>query len=85
MFVIGSRMTTIQVFLPVLILILDEAAQAIVKIFLSLLIAIGSIPIMLPSPFDLEAGIPLPNLLQIGIIINIIIQQQQSRRRRTST
>ena len=55
-------MTTLQV------LLLDEAVQAIVKKFLSLPIIIGSILIILPSPFDLEAGIPLPILL-IGIII----------------
>jgi len=75
MFVIGSRMTPLQIVLLVLILILDEAVQAIVKKFLSLLTTIGSILINLPSPFDLEAGIPLP-ILPIGII-------QQTLRTRT--
>ena len=77
MFVIGLRMMTLQVVLLVLILILDGAVQAIVKKFLSLLITIGSILIiiLLPYPFDLEAGIPLP-LLLIGII---------HRTRRTTT
>ena len=77
MFVIGLRMTTLQVVLLVLILILDEAVQAIAKIFLSLLIitTIGPILIIFPFPSDLEADIPLP-LLLIGII---------HRTRRTTT
>ena len=63
-FVIGLRM---MIVLLVLILILDEAVQAIVKKYSSLLITTGSILIILPYPFDLKAGIPLPILL-IGII-----------------
>ena len=62
-FVIGLRMTTLQIFLLPLLFILDKAVPAIVKIFLSLLITIGSIRITLTFPFDLEVGIPLPILL----------------------